>query len=98
MNTSGLSLNALCGGARATRAGWQVALLAAACLLGGCLSRPHLDKQTFVFGTTPTPAANPAPASHRVVAIRSLRVAAPFDGRSLVYRTGEFSYQSDPFA
>jgi hypothetical protein len=33
-----------------------------------------------------------------VVSIRSLRVAAPFDDRSLVYRVGDFSYDADPYA
>ncbi len=33
-----------------------------------------------------------------MVAIRYLRVAAPFDGRSFVYRTGEYSFESDPYA
>ena len=37
-------------------------------------------------------------AGDRVLGIRSLRIAAPFDGRSLVYRTGEFSYVRDPYA
>lgn len=42
--------------------------------------------------------ANGADRSQRVVSIRSLRVAAPFDDRSLVYRVGEFSYDADPYA
>lgn len=33
-----------------------------------------------------------------MVSIRSLRVAAPFDDRSLVYRVGDFSYTADPYA
>jgi hypothetical protein len=33
-----------------------------------------------------------------VLGIRNLQIAAPFDGRSLVYRTGEFSYVRDPYA
>jgi hypothetical protein len=33
-----------------------------------------------------------------VVSIRSLRVAAPFDDRSLIYRVGDFSYAEDPYA
>jgi hypothetical protein len=36
--------------------------------------------------------------SQRVVSIRSLRVSAPFDDRSLVYRVGDFSYEADPYA
>lgn len=98
MNTPRFSLYTICGRAKATSAVGQIALLAVVCLLCGCLSRPHLNTQTFVFDIPPAPEPNPASRSHRVVTIRSLRVAAPFDGRSLVYRTGEFSYESDPYA
>ena len=34
----------------------------------------------------------------RILEIRTLQIAPPFDGRSLIYRTGEFSYQRDPYA
>ncbi|MGO9201442.1 MAG: hypothetical protein ACLQM8_13040 [Limisphaerales bacterium] len=68
------------------------------CLFSGCLSRPALHTRTFAFdlpaGSAPTGAAR----SQRVVTIRSLRVAAPFDDRSLVYRVGDFSYDADPYA
>jgi cholesterol transport system auxiliary component len=67
------------------------------CLLTGCLARPHLDKQSFIFGPPPAAASQFEP-SNRVLGIRSLRVAEPFDGRSFVYRTGEFSYDRDPYA
>ena len=33
-----------------------------------------------------------------MISIRSMRVAAPFDDRSLVYRLGDFSYEADPYA
>ena len=33
-----------------------------------------------------------------MLGIRSLQVAAPFEGRAFVYRTGEFSYDRDPYA
>jgi cholesterol transport system auxiliary component len=71
--------------------------IAAVCLLTGCLSRPHLDKQTFIFAPAPRTAPAGQPAS-RVLCIRTLQVAAPFESRSFVYRTGEFSYDSDPYA
>jgi len=62
----------------------------------GCLSRPPLNKQTFAFNV-PAAATNAA-SENRVLGIRSLQVAPPFDGRPLVYRTGEFSYERDPYA
>ena len=36
--------------------------------------------------------------SNRVLGIRDLQIAVPFEGRSFVYRTGEFSYVRDPYA
>ncbi len=74
-----------------------LAILAAVLALCGCLSKPPLHKQTFTFGAPPT-ASGSAGAGDRVLGIRSLRIAPPFDGRSLVYRTGEFSYVRDPYA
>ena len=65
--------------------------------MGGCLSKPPLHKQTFTFGAPPI-ASGSAVAGDHVLGIRSLRIAPPFDGRSLVYRTGEFSYVRDPYA
>jgi len=74
-----------------------VLLLAALGGLTGCLSRPALKEQTYVFNV---PAGGPAQAvvSQRVLGIRSLQIAAPFAGRALVYRTDEFSYVPDPYA
>jgi cholesterol transport system auxiliary component len=72
-------------------------LLIAVCLLTGCLARPHLDKQSFIFA--PPPLATPRVASgNRVLGIRTLQVAEPFEGRSFVYRTGDYSYDRDPYA
>jgi len=75
----------------------RVILIAAVCLLTGCLARPHLDKQSFVFAPPPPAAAKDAPGS-RVLGLRSLQIAAPFEGREFVYRTGESSYDRDPYA
>ena len=72
-------------------------LLAAICGLTGCLSRPALNKQTFAFDAPAISAAN-AVVGDRVLDIRSLQIAVPFDSRSFVYRTGEFSYVRDPYA
>jgi ABC-type uncharacterized transport system auxiliary subunit len=72
-------------------------LLAGVCGLTGCLSRPALNKQTFTFDAPAISATN-AVAGGRVLGIRNLQIAAPFDGPSFVYRTGEFSYARDPYA
>jgi hypothetical protein len=42
---------------------------------------------------TPTNAA-----TARVLGIRSLQIATPFEGRSLVYRTGDNAFERDPYA
>jgi ABC-type uncharacterized transport system auxiliary subunit len=63
----------------------------------GCVSRPALSDQTFAFSTPVSPPTSNVASGH-VLEIRSLRIAPPFDGRSLIYRTGEFSYQRDPYA
>jgi cholesterol transport system auxiliary component len=76
----------------------RLLLLALLGLLSGCLSRPQLHTQTFAFDPPADSIWKSAAQSARVVSIRSLRVAAPFDDRSLVYRTGDFSYVEDPYA
>jgi len=63
----------------------------------GCLSRPPLNTQTFAFGASVLNPTN-ATTGDRALRLRSLRIAPPFDSRLLVYRTGEFSYQRDPYA
>lgn len=72
-------------------------LLACVCGLSGCLSRPSLNKQSFSFSAPAVTATNVVASGH-VLGIRNLQIAAPFEGRSLVYRTGEFSYVRDPYA
>jgi ABC-type uncharacterized transport system auxiliary subunit len=74
-----------------------VFLLVCICMLTGCLSRPALNKQTFAFSAPAIAATNVVAIGH-VLGIRNLQIAAPFEGRSLVYRTGEFSYVRDPYA
>ncbi len=73
------------------------ALFLIAGFLGGCLSRPSLARQNFTF-SIPTPSPDPASAPGRVLSIRRLAVAAPFESQSFVYRTGESSYEADPYA
>jgi len=70
----------------------------ALCLLTGCLGRPHLDKQSFIFAPPPPPTHGERDPGDRVLGIRTLQVAEPFEGRSFVYRTGDYSYDRDPYA
>ena len=72
-------------------------LLSLAFVSGGCLSRPSMKPQTFAFSAPLVVATNGA-AEGRVLSIRSLQISPPFDGRSLVYRTGDYAYQRDPYA
>jgi uncharacterized lipoprotein YmbA len=67
-------------------------------LLSGCLSRPPLHTQTLAFDPPAGSVLKGAARSQRAVSIRTLRVAAPFDDRSLVYRVRDFSYEADPYA
>jgi cholesterol transport system auxiliary component len=72
-------------------------LLAFTLTFCGCLSRPPLNKQTFAFSTPLVNATNGA-AIRRLLRIQSLQISPPFDGRSFIYRTGEFLYERDPYA
>lgn len=74
------------------RAAIAVALLGALSACG--LSRPAPVKQTYLLqAAAPAPAvAAPRPATLKV---GTIAVAAPFRGKSLVYREGELKYESD---
>ena len=81
---------------------WMRTVFTTGLLLGvlgvtGCLSRPALNRETFTFNPPANGLTN-QPAGNRVLGLRKLEIAAPFGGRSLVYRTGEFSYARDPYA
>src|SRR5882724_25132 len=67
------------------------------CALSGCLSRPALHRQTFAFTASEAVPPNIL-ATARMLGIRNLQIAAPFEGRSLVYRTGDHAYVRDPYA
>ncbi len=54
-------------------------------------------KQSFAFPTPPL-TAQPRSGHGAVALLRRLTVAAPFESQSLTYRTGEFSYERDPYA
>jgi len=83
--------------ANSIRNNMRIILFAAVCLLTGCLAKPHLEKQSFIFALPPQSAPGGA-SGNRVLRVRTLQVAPPYEGRALVYRTGEFSYDRDPYA
>jgi ABC-type uncharacterized transport system auxiliary subunit len=76
---------------------WFASALLMSMFVGGCLSRPALDKQSFALAL-PSVVSNTPAMNNRVLAIRRLTVEPPFDGPTLVYRTGEFSYERDHYA
>lgn len=73
-------------------------LLCVAVLLNGCLSRPSLIKESFAFSLPPPAVVLTTDGNGRVLGIHRLAIAPPFDSQSLIYRTGEFSYERDPYA
>lgn len=73
----------------------QASALVMALTAGGCISRPHLVRQSFTFAA-PAPVAGAS--SGPVLGARVMEVTPPYDGRLLVYRTGEFSFERDPYA
>jgi cholesterol transport system auxiliary component len=80
------------------RSRWQafatIAFVAAAVVLASCtLSRPAPVKRMFLLEPAmPAPVATAKPISVRVGVVN---VAAPFRGKTFVYREGELRYDSD---
>jgi hypothetical protein len=75
-----------------------IAAVAAGMLLSGCtISRPTLERQSFVLDANRTG----APASMRkpvALKVGLISVAPPYSGRALTYRTGDLRYEADPYA
>jgi ABC-type uncharacterized transport system auxiliary subunit len=65
-------------------------------LLGGCLSKRGKFRESFALVTPPL--ANNVRTNGPMMACERVSVAPPFDTPSLTYRTGEFSYERDPYA
>jgi cholesterol transport system auxiliary component len=66
-------------------------------LVSGCLSKKPINKESYAFDVPPahkSVAATTAP----LLALRPIFVAPPFDSPSLTYRTGDLSYERDPYA
>ena len=77
------------------RPGAVTALVAAGAL--SCLSRPALVPQLFTLDPPMERATSPS-GRGRAVVVRRVIVAAPFEGRELVYRTGAYRLERDPYA
>ena len=69
------------------------AVLLAATMAACTLSRPAPVKHTYLLEATPPPVANVAKLA--TIRIGVISVAAPFRGRSLVYRRDDITYESD---
>lgn len=77
----------------------RLAVLAAglaSLLAGACTSRPSLVRERFAFPPADPGAADPATGP--ALSVPPAEVAAAFDRVSFVYRTGETSYETDPYA
>jgi ABC-type uncharacterized transport system auxiliary subunit len=64
----------------------------------GNMSKPYPEKNLFAIDAGPAPAAKQTAtttAAADVLRVRRFRVAAPYDGLTFVYRTGEAQYRTD---
>jgi len=74
----------------------QVSGLITTVLLCGCASRAPWKKESFALATPSAPAG---PAAHtNILSLHRVTVSPLFAGQPLVYRTGENSYERDPYA
>lgn len=74
---------------------WLAGLLAGLFFLGGCSLRQAAPaKSTYLMEAHRTAPA-PAASGFGALRVRSIQVAAPFEGRGFVYRRGELHYESD---
>jgi uncharacterized lipoprotein YmbA len=72
-------------------------ILGSGVMLSGCLSKQPIVPQSFSF-IAPSGTSDGSPALAGVLRVRRVVVAAPFDGQALTYRTGEYSFERDPYA
>jgi uncharacterized lipoprotein YmbA len=70
--------------------------LIATLLLCGCATHTRWQKEAFALAT---PSTETGPAAHtNILSLRHVTISPLFDGQPLVYRTGENSYERDPYA
>jgi cholesterol transport system auxiliary component len=68
-------------------------LLLSGCLTGCKLTQPAPVKEAFLLHVAEVQATTPRQAG--TLQVGRFRVAAPFEGKAFVYRTGELRYESD---
>lgn len=70
--------------------------LIAILLVCGCASRAHWKKEAFALAA---PSGETGSAAHtNILSLHRVTVSPLFEGQPLVYRTGENSYERDPYA
>jgi cholesterol transport system auxiliary component len=62
----------------------------------GCISSPNWTRRQFAFAIPADPLTTNAPST--VVALNRVSISPLFQNRSFTYRTGENSYEQDPYA
>ncbi len=75
-----------------------VVLLSAVLTLTGCLSKPALRREVFLVSPPAVSTNAPNRKFSEGIQLRPVSVAAPFAGRSLVYRLSDTAYEVDPYA
>ena len=68
----------------------------AAVVITGCETGPSWKRQSFAFSLPADPPTTNA--SDRVVALSRVSISPTFQSRSFTYRTGDNSYEQDPYA
>jgi cholesterol transport system auxiliary component len=71
-------------------------ILLATAMLGGCTSGPGWKRQLFAFSLPAGPSATNEQGD--TVALSRITISPLFQSRSFTYRTGENTYERDPYA
>ncbi len=68
-----------------------------ALVAGACLAKPALVAHAYSIDPPPPLQAPRSPLA-RVISLRRVEVVSQFDGKSLLYRTGDHELERDPYA
>jgi cholesterol transport system auxiliary component len=74
----------------------QILILIVAFIFCGCASGPAWKRQSFTFSVPGNPSATNA--SETIAGLTHVSISPMFGSRSFTYRTGENSYEQDPYA